>query len=86
MHSVAPFRKEIIIEIKIGPKGLSYCVYWRAAAAIVSPGNKIFVEALLLLHYMYYLLQALLTGEWQTACNLVVRSRPYRSTTKVVCL
>ncbi len=42
--------------IKIGPKGLSYCVYWRAAAAaaaaaaIVSPGNNIFVEALLLLH------------------------------------
>ena len=42
--------------IKIGPKGLSYCVYWRAAAAaagaaaIVSPVNKIFVEALLLLH------------------------------------
>ncbi len=31
--------------IKIGPKGLSYCLYWRAAAAagaaaIVSPGNK----------------------------------------------
>ncbi len=45
------------LSIKIGPKGLSYCVYWRAAAAagaaaaaIVSPVNKIFVEALLLLH------------------------------------
>ncbi len=40
---------------KIGPKGLSYCFYWRAAAAaaaaaIVSPGNKIFVETLHLLH------------------------------------
>ena len=54
---------------KIGPKGLSYCVYWLAvaaaagagAAAIVSPVNKI-------------------------ACSLVVRSRPCRSTTKVLCL
>ena len=34
----------------------------------------------------YYLLQAQLTGEWQTVCSLVVRSRPYRSTTNVVCL
>ncbi len=72
--------KDEISLVKIGPKGLSYCVYWRAAAAaaaaaaaIVSPVNKIFVEALL-------------TGEWQTVCSLIVRSRPYRSTTKVVCL
>ncbi len=37
-------------------------------------------------YYMYYLIQALLTGEWQTVRSVVVKSMPYRSTTKVVCL
>ncbi len=70
--------------IKIGPKGLSYCLYWRAAA-IVSPGNRMFFSCIndCIDHYVSIWLLWCKMPEQQTSWTCC-RKKVYQKKVKMV--